>query len=105
MKITNFATDSWYSGKIEYDFKAAKPKNSKDVAKKRDSDEFTRMIWKSSTTVGFGIHKNRSVVAWYCAKAGNLPDNTKAFSENVNDVCIVNGYNKCYNDMALKYHN
>jgi hypothetical protein len=30
-----------------------------------DAEKFTRMVWKATTEVGFGI-RGRFVVAWYC---------------------------------------
>ena len=103
------AVGSWYKGQQYYDFQkgtvvdlgedatAAK----KDKAKKAQ-EAFTQLVWLSSEKVGFGI-KDEYVVAWFCP-AGN-EGSAHDYVENVNPVCIVDGYNRCYNNMALKYHN
>jgi phage gp16-like protein len=65
------------------------------------------MIWKGSKSVGFGV-KGKYVIAWYCPKGNNPKDDAVAYTKNVQDVCIVDAkdkYNRCYNNMALKYHN
>lgn len=71
-------------------------------------------MWKSTKKVGFGI-KGKYVVAWYCPK-GNDPATSKDFKKNVckKDGCklcledkkgVKYGYNKCYNDDAVKSTN
>jgi len=72
------------------------------------------MMWKSTKKVGFGI-KGKYVVAWYCPK-GNDPATSKDFKKNVckKDGCklcledkkgVKYGYNKCYNEDAVKSTN
>ena len=71
-------------------------------------------MWKASKKVGFGI-KGKFVVAWYCPK-GNDPNTPKDFKKNVckKDGCklcledkkgVKYGYNKCYNEDAVKSTN
>jgi len=61
---------------------------------------FTQMIWNDNDKVGFGV-KGKWVVAWFCP-GGNTPeDSQQAFVDNVNDVCLFEGYDRCYNKMAL----
>ena len=80
------------------------------------------MLWKSSTTVGFG-YAGAFVVARYCAdaKAKPLSEYPKPPAKNISayalNVCPLSGcktcptpvpglgYNNCYNDRALKYVN
>jgi len=66
-KDSDAATDFWYNKKKWYNFKEGKavaPSNDNDKPKK-DADMFARLIWKSTTKVGFG-QKGKYVVAWYC---------------------------------------
>jgi hypothetical protein len=47
------------------------------------------------------------VIAWYCP-GGNTPDNIAAYRKHVGgkDPCIhKDGYNSCYNKLAVKQHN
>jgi hypothetical protein len=59
------------------------------------------MVWKSTTTVGFGIRDNYAV-AWYCQVRGNVAGEYKT---NVEKDCVKDGVNTCYAEMALKAHN
>jgi len=63
------------------------------------------LIWKSSTTVGFGI-KGKFVVAWICEVEGSLPDDTpETYGENVKENCIIDGRNSCFNNVNKDYAN
>lgn len=69
------ATEAWYAGKKYYDFKTggyqAKYNNQVLTAQQKlDADAFTRMVWKKTTTVAFGI-RDRWVYARYCLVQGN----------------------------------
>ena len=77
MSTTDEAAKSWYSKIESYDFEtnALKPDTDNEALK------FTQLIWKSSTTVGFGI-KDSVVVAWFCPE-GNQPDDPEVFKSNV----------------------
>lgn len=57
------------------------------------------MVWKASTTVGFGV-KDDWVVAWFCQKG-----NTGDYAANVIKRCKKDGYNTCVNEDQLKLHN
>jgi len=89
------ATDWWFDGFKEYDFSTGAPKAPKDAAKKQRSDEYTRLVWKASTKVGFGIN-GRFVVAWFCETEGNQPSTAAAFKENVPKNCLAGGLNTCF---------
>jgi len=84
--------------------------------------QYAQMLWKSTTSVGFG-YAGAYVVARYCADAKAIPlaefpkppaKSVNAFGLNVCpktgcSVCPTPvpglGYNNCYNDRALKYVN
>jgi len=61
------------------------------------------MVWKGTTKVGFGV-KDKYVVAWYCEKKAE-PTSPGLSKSNIGKVCSNNGYNECYNEMALAAHN
>jgi hypothetical protein len=72
--------------------------------------QFTQLVWKGQPgkRVGFGV-KDRVVYAWYC-DAGNTPDTTAAFKDNVFPAgspqhCIDDTVNVCYNKKAILAHN
>jgi hypothetical protein len=79
------------------------------------------MIWKGTNIakgenkVGFGINtKCGYVLAWYCP---NRPKDVTVKDKLQNvckmdgsctdsyDECMKDGYDSCYNTMAIKYHN
>jgi len=61
------ATDSWYlNGEQHYNYETGAPKDGASNAEKAQVDDFTRMVWRSTSTVSFGI-KGKYVAAWYCA--------------------------------------
>jgi hypothetical protein len=60
------------------------------------------MVWKNTAKVGFGV-KGDTVIAWYCSTKGNA-GGPEDFKVNVGAVCLQNGYNKCYADLALTAH-
>jgi len=102
------AVGSWYAGSQYYDFEKGTVKYPADATKKekesalRDQENFTQLLWKSTTKVGFGI-KGNDVVAWYCSKGNTAP--AQSYVDNVSDVCMVDGMNRCYNRLALGFHN
>jgi uncharacterized protein YkwD len=105
-KEASASTDFWYDKKVFYDFKAGKEvaKSAKNGDPKKDADMFARLIWKSTTKVGFG-QKGKYVVAWYCEEQGATGD-ADNYKKNIEESCIqANGVNKCYNDAALKANN
>lgn len=79
------------------------------------------MIWKgvnfasgTQAKVGLGI-KCGYALAWYCPTRTKPDTTTKEYQENVcksdgscvdpSYLCTKDGYDKCYNDMAVKAHN
>jgi len=66
--------------------------------------QFTQMVWKNTSKVGFGV-RGKWVIAFYCLQKGNvgIPADYKA---NVGEECMKTGeYNKCYAKLALAAHN
>jgi hypothetical protein len=76
------AVNAWYAGASEYDAKVGAPKDPKNKEKKTLSDNYTTLVWKSSTRTGFGI-KGKVVVAWICNEPGNQPYEKSVFLKNV----------------------
>lgn len=68
------------------------------------AESFTRMIWKETTEVAFGI-KGRFVLAWYCSVAGNTPAGYAGWDKQVARDCDEDGVNTCYAEMARAEHN
>jgi hypothetical protein len=65
------ATDTWYlSGEKFYAYETGRPKSGATDPQKAMVDNFTRIVWKGTSTVSFGI-KGKYVAAWYCTKKGN----------------------------------
>jgi uncharacterized protein YkwD len=95
------AVDAWFAGQADYDFAKGEPASASDAAKKARSDAYTRMVWKGSTKVGFGIH-GRFVVAWFCETEGNKPVTVAAFKENVPKACLAAGHNTCFDEANRK---
>lgn len=58
------------------------------------------MLWQGTTKVGFGVH-GKYVVAWYCEDKAEAT-NTERALKNIGKSCLDNGYNDCYNEIALK---
>lgn len=98
------AIDAWYAGNTEYDAEKGAPKTPDDAQKKALSDNYTKLVWKSSTKAGFGI-KGKVVVAWICNKPGNVPYKAEDFKKNISKNCFEKEkdgrYNKCFNDLSL----
>jgi hypothetical protein len=119
LPTTDVATAHWYGGKAFYDFKAGtyKPKLKALIAtpptaatalkqmntQKDLADAFTRMVWKATTTVAFGI-KGRWVYARYCSVQGNQ-GGTAGFITNVKQDCVKDDVDVCFQAAALKAHN
>jgi len=103
LAISDDATDWWYDGAKEFDPATHAPKSPADPVKKKRSDAYTRLVWASSTTVGFGISSGRFVVAWFCKTKGNDPYTPAAFTTNVKKNCInADKVNDCFNALNLK---
>jgi uncharacterized protein YkwD len=130
---TDAATKAWYVGKDEFNYKNGEPIGWNDKARYARYQDFTRMMWKKATKVGFGI-RGKWVIARYCddnmayTPATSYPQqhawpfypwptrtvadaNGKKFigfktiQKNVGKLCIKEGYNACYNEAALAAHN
>jgi hypothetical protein len=71
-------------------------------------------MWDGSETVGFGV-KGKWAAAWFCDYTGgdHADSSPQEYVDNIEDVCLVGavkaenfaGYNRCYNNAALQYHN
>jgi hypothetical protein len=57
-------------------------------------DSFTRMVWRDTTTVAFGI-KDRWVVARYCKVKGNV-DGVTGYKANIKQDCIKDEVDVCF---------
>jgi len=72
MRVSDAPSDYWYDGSTYYDFTANAAKTAISGAETRRANEFTRLVWKTTTKVGFGISADgRYVVAWFCETPGN----------------------------------
>jgi hypothetical protein len=93
LATTPAATTAWFTkGAAMYDEGAGTyDAAADDDAKKKDSDNFTRLLWKSTKSVGFGM-KGEKLYAWFCdtkAPAGTPTDASKKklFLANVGGLC------------------
>jgi hypothetical protein len=73
-KIGTLATSGdaimdWWRGSSDYDPTTGLPKGSSTDSKTR-SDNYTRLVWKGATKVGFGV-EGSWVVAWVCGVPAN----------------------------------
>jgi len=91
-------TDSWYSGYKHYDYTNGKWKDGLTAAEKTLAKAFTRMVWRGTKTVAFGV-KGKYVAAWYCNPSGSTNSNgagdtegsaayLAAFKANVMKSCL-----------------
>jgi hypothetical protein len=108
-KIDTLATSGdaiidWWNGSSQYDAEKGKPKGD-STDSKRKSRNYTTLVWKAGTKVGFGV-EGSWVVAWICG-VKNDPS-VKVTKENVpTESCTKTAptgtkhYNKCFNDMML----
>jgi len=62
---SNAATDAWYDGMGEFNFATGEPIAPRVEERKKMYEDFTRMMWKKTTKVGFGI-RDKWVIARYC---------------------------------------
>ena len=67
------------------------------------SDSFTRMVWKRTLKVSFGI-KGRWVYARYCTAEGNK-GTVKEWQSNVEEDCVKDDVDVCFQRAALRAHN
>jgi len=54
----------WYNGSSEYDVSKGTAKGD-SVDSKRKAKNYTTLVWKAATKVGFGV-EGSWVVAWIC---------------------------------------
>jgi hypothetical protein len=110
--VSKAAADNWYSGHVDHDYKLGAM--AVFVATREEAYEnFTRMMWKSSTKVAFGMINQAKtdtvwVVGYYChdkpvVSGGAGPK--EEVRKNVGRQCVTDGYNVCYNESALARHN
>lgn len=120
---SNRATDYWYSGKQFYDFKQGTytrklqayiedaerssnytPEEIKAFDEQKEkANAFVRMVWKATTKVAFGI-KGRYVYARYCKVGGEYAEPKKNI-ENIEEDCVKNEIDLCFERAALRAHN
>ena len=88
----NAATSAWYQTTNYFDWQRHKPSEEYDESKALKAHHFTQLIWKSSTSIGFGT-KDSIVVAWYCP-AGNDKKSQLSLQTNVCPVggCVCDAY-------------
>jgi len=102
------ATDSWYAGMKHFNFETGESRAPNDTDMNNQFLAFSRMMWRKSTKVGFGI-RGSYVMAWYCNEPMKTQTQTaadyKLYKANVGKLCLVDGYNQCYNDKAIEAHN
>jgi uncharacterized protein YkwD len=129
---TSVATEAWYQGQAEFNYANGEPMAWNEEAQYKKYQDFTRMMWKKTAKVGFGI-RGKYVIARYCddnmSYTKDIADTamyawpfspwptrtattgTNVFigyakiKANVGKICVKDGYNVCYNDAALKAHN
>ena len=65
LRFTDAASAAWYAGGKWYDESTGRSKDPSNASKTLDAFKFTKMVWKKTTRVGFGV-KGKWVVAWYC---------------------------------------
>jgi len=114
---TPLAVNQWYGYSKYYNYdkgttiypKAATDKKAVD----REAGYFKGMLWRSYGKVSFAV-RAPWVVGRLCPPAAvTIPATRTAVDnvENVNPVCTLKttetdgGYNRCYNKLALRYHN
>jgi hypothetical protein len=111
------AVKEWYSYSKYYDFEKGTIKypaeaKSKEVVK-REAESLTGLLWRSYSRASFAV-RAPWVVGRFCPAAGASISSTRTpvdNVENVNPLCSLptssedGGYNRCYNKLALRYHN
>jgi hypothetical protein len=124
LETSHAATDSWYSGNTHYDYANGKYKSGLTAAQTKLAQAFTRMMWRSTQTVAFGI-KGKYVAAWYCnpdgktnsngaGVAGSTTEPMATYKANVMNSCLklqstasgaLQMYNECFNKRETAAHN
>jgi len=112
---TPLAVDQWYGFAKFYDYDKGTNKypagTSKAGKAKVDQEAayFKGLLWRSYGKVSFGV-RAPWVVGRFCPPTGATAVTTRTAVdnvENVNPICVpkTGSYNRCYNKLALKYHN
>lgn len=110
--VSKAAAADWYSGNTVYDYKTGDMAKF-DAKSQKLYENFTRMMWKSSTKVAFGMINQPGsdtvwVVGYYCYDKPVVSGGTRVIAtvlKNVGRYCFTDGYNDCYNQRALARHN
>jgi hypothetical protein len=94
----------WFYGSVEYNPETGGPKGTSSDSKTM-SDNYTGLVWKSATKVGFGID-GPWVVAWICGiKANPTADEVKAnvpaLKCMVETTNPVGKYDNCFQKLML----
>jgi hypothetical protein len=125
-------TDYWYAGNTEFNYVNGEPMAWNEKGRYTKYQDFTKMMWKKTTKVGFGI-RGKWVIARYCddnmkytkdiaypsqhawpffpwpnrpaATATETFIGFKTIKKNIGKLCVIDGYNECYNKAALLAHN
>lgn len=71
----------WWKGKDSYDPSTGLPKDNQAITKSK-SFNYTRLVWKTAKTVGFGI-EGSWVVAWVCGDTITAEPKADVVKENV----------------------
>lgn len=105
LRFTDAASEGWYAGNKYYDESTGRSTDPTNASKTAEAFKFTKMVWRKTTRVGFGV-KGKWVVAWYCESqpASNSP--AAEFVRNVGAKCVDSAkVNVCYNELANAAHN
>jgi len=95
---------AWWKGSSEYDPATGLPKGTSSDSKTK-SDDYTRLVWKSATKVGFGVDGSWAV-AWICGvPAKPTVTETKANVPSTGCTTTTTSpagkYDSCFNKMML----
>jgi len=110
--------NKWYGYSDLYDFETGLNKYPDTAKEQSDKDKvdvqahyLKSLLWKSYSKVSFAV-RAPWVVGRFCTSGTSIKSTQGNNSqienvENVNPICVetTDDYNKCYNRMALKFHN
>lgn len=96
---------AWWEGSSEYDPSTGLPKGSSTDSKTK-SDNYTTLVWKTATKVGFGVDGSW-VVAWVCGVPAKpttavVKTNVPSTTCTKKTTAPAGAYDSCFNDMMLK---
>jgi hypothetical protein len=115
---TPLAVDKWYGHSKLYDHKKGTTIYPKAASSKPQVDleagYYKGLLWRAYGKASFAVH-GPWVIGRFCGSSigAITPDKRTAVDNvhNVNPICTLDkklpegGYNRCYNTMALRYHN